>query len=151
MSCLTYFENPVNLKCGYVCCPCTVLLLFRGFSGHQIQKPTGQIGFKSQGVRASAKNYSADEPMDAEVPRGYDFACWHSQQTTSFLRTWGMFPLGASKRTGGLVLRDSTMQFVSCALLSSPLVTVTGRTSKEWDVGVCKESVHWQGVILLSS
>lgn len=54
--------------------------------------------------------------------------------------------MSSSNGIGGTVLSDSTMQSVSWAPLGSPLATITGEvevgTSKEGDVGVCREFIN---------
>ena len=57
-----------------------------------------------------------------------------------------MSAVSSSNGIGGTVLSDSTMQSVSWAPLGSPLATITGEvevgTSKEGDVGVCREFIN---------
>ncbi|XP_053528024.1 ret finger protein-like 4A [Artibeus jamaicensis] len=169
--CLTYLEDPVSLKCGFICCRQCLSSLPRSPRGHGIMchtcsevsqnsdiRPNHQLGRLVSAVRAlepqlrdtlqmnpSLRRFQEDVTLDV------DTAHKHLEVSEDLRRVHCVYV--EQKR------RVCPERFsVTCCVLGSPQLT-SGRhywevdvgTSAEWNLGVCKESVSRQDKVVLSS
>ncbi|XP_012605679.2 ret finger protein-like 4A [Microcebus murinus] len=169
--CLTYLEKPVHLKCGYLCCLRCVDSLQKEPHGEGLLCPLCPVVSQKSDIRAipqmgdlvskvkelepqlqcvlqmnpRMRKFQVDMTFDVDTANNHllvsddlrNVCCGHSEQH-----------------------REEHAERFNHALcvLGSPRFT-SGRhywevdvgTTKEWDVGVCKESVNREGDILLSS
>ncbi|XP_047649743.1 ret finger protein-like 4A [Phacochoerus africanus] len=168
--CLTYLENPMYLKCGYICC-------FKCLNSLQ-KEPDGEgLLCPNCSVISQKKDLIGARKLGELVSKVKDL----EPHLTEVLR---MNPrirklqvdvtLDADTANKQLIISED-LKTVHCGLLKqkkeacperfSDTLCVLGlprftsgrhywevdvESSREWDVGVCKESVHRQGMIQLS-
>ncbi|XP_019483399.1 PREDICTED: ret finger protein-like 4A [Hipposideros armiger] len=169
--CLTYLENPVNMRCGYICCLQCIGSLRKEPGGDGVLCPScsevsqkNDIGPNSQLGRLVSKvkdlepqlrtvlqmnprmrKFQVDMTLDVDTANNYLIISEDLRRVCC-----GYFE--QERRA-----HAERFNFAIC-VLGSPRFT-SGRhywevdvgTSKEWNVGICKESVRRQGEIVLSS
>ncbi|XP_043456903.1 ret finger protein-like 4A [Prionailurus bengalensis] len=169
--CLAYLETPMYLKCGYVCCLQCLDSLQREPDGAGLLCPSCSVVSQKEDLRPGSqlgrlvakikelepqlravlrmnpkiRKFQVDVTLDVDTANGYlvisedlkSVHCGYSRQN----------------RTP----RAERFDYALC-VLGSPGFS-SGRhywevdvgTSKEWDVGVCRDSARRQGPVLLSS
>ncbi|XP_011370623.1 ret finger protein-like 4A [Pteropus vampyrus] len=170
-SCLTYFENPMTLKCGYVCCLQCINSLLKEPGGEGLLCPFCSMVSQKKEIRPNCqlgRLVSKVKKLEPQLrmilqmnPRIRKFQV----QMTLDIDTANKY-LVISKdlrqvRCGCFEQKwrahSERFNYAVCVLGSSRFTSgrhyweVEVGTSKEWDVGICKESVNRQGIILLSS
>ncbi|XP_069313033.1 ret finger protein-like 4A [Eulemur rufifrons] len=169
--CLTYLEEPVRLKCGYLCCLRCINSLQKEPHGEGLLCPLCPVVSQKSDIRAIpqlGELVSKVKELEPQLRRVL--------QMNPRMRKFQVdVTLDVDTANNRLMISDDLRNVrcgrfrqnrigraerFSCALcvLGSSRFT-SGRhywevdvgTSIEWDVGVCKESVNRQGEILLSS
>ncbi|XP_053528013.1 ret finger protein-like 4A [Artibeus jamaicensis] len=169
--CLTYLENPIGLKCGFICCRQCVSSLQKYPEGNGIVclscskvsqnsdiRPHHQLGRLVSAVKAlephlrdtlrmnpSLRRFQVDMTLDV------DTAHKHLYISKDLRRV--RFVCVEQKRT----VCPERFSATFCVLGSLRLTSgrhyweVDVGTSEEWNLGVCKESVSRQDKVILSS
>ncbi|XP_076982778.1 ret finger protein-like 4A [Tamandua tetradactyla] len=169
--CMAYLEKPVNLKCGYVCCLHCLNSLQKEPNGEGLLCPSCPVVSRRNDIRA---NYQLGE-LVSKVKELESHLKTTLQMNPRMLKFQVDMTLDVDTANDFLILSDDLRSVQSgcnkqnhkeCAerfrhavsvLGSSPFTSghhyweVDVGTSKEWDLGVCKESVPLQGTILWSS
>ncbi|KAM5312321.1 LOW QUALITY PROTEIN: ret finger protein-like 4A [Glossophaga mutica] len=169
--CLTYLEDPVSLKCGFICCFKCVSPLRRGPGGCRIVyltcsevsrnrdiRPKSQLGRLVSTVRALEPQLTAILRMNPRLHRfqmdvtlDVDSANNHLYISEDLRRVRCVY-LQQKRRAC-----PERFSAAFCALSSPRLMSgrhyweVDVGTSAEWNLGVCKESVPQQEKVDLSS
>ncbi|XP_062947526.1 ret finger protein-like 3 [Cynocephalus volans] len=170
-TCLSYLEKPMYLKCGYVCCLQCIHSLQKEPHGEGLLcpscstvsqkkdiRPTPQLGKLVSKIKElepqlrtvlqinpRMMKFRVDMTLDVDTANNYliisddlrNVHCGYFNQNKKECAerfNYALCVLGSLRFTSGRHYWEVDMG-----------------TSKEWDVGVCKESVNRQGVILLSS
>ncbi|XP_006150454.1 ret finger protein-like 4A [Tupaia chinensis] len=169
--CLAYLEKPVLLKCGYVCCLPCLGSLEREPEGKGFLCPFCPVVSQKEDIRSKShlgelvskiqelepqlraalqmnprvKKFHVNVALDVDTANNYliisedlrEVRCRRFQQARrrhAERFTYALCVLGSPRFTSGRHYWE---------------VDVGG--SREWDVGVCRESVPRQGAVLLSS
>uniref|UniRef100_A0A8C0WJ21 Ret finger protein-like 4A n=1 Tax=Castor canadensis TaxID=51338 RepID=A0A8C0WJ21_CASCN len=169
--CLKYFENPMYLKCGYVCCLLCIGSLQKDPHGEGILCPSCSVASKKKDIKTAfllgrvASKVKELEPQLQDVlqmnPRMKKF-----QVDMTFDMDTANNYLVISNDLRSVHCGHVKQDRKECAerfnqsicILGSPRFT-SGRhywevdvgRSKEWDVGVCRESANRQGAIVLAA
>ncbi|CAK7300831.1 Ret finger protein-like 4A [Vulpes lagopus] len=169
--CLTYLETPMYLKCGYVCCLRCMDSLQKEPNGHGLLCPSCSVVSQKEDMRpgthlgrlvskikelepqlrATLQMNPKMRKFQVEVTLDVDTAN-HHLIISEDLKT---VRCGYSKQNRSA--RPERFDYAICVLGSPGFPSgrhyweVDMGTSKEWDVGVCRDSAKRQGPILLSS
>ncbi|XP_004439153.1 PREDICTED: ret finger protein-like 4A-like protein 1 [Ceratotherium simum simum] len=169
--CLTYLEKPVYLQCGYICCLQCVNSLQKEPNGEGVLCPFCSVVSQKKDIRPNSqlgalvskikelepqlravlqmnprmRKFQVDVTLDVDTANNHLIISedLRSVRCGYFQQYW----------------RTCAERFIyAICVLGSPRFTsgrhyweVDVETSKEWDVGVCRESVNRQGVVELSS
>ncbi|XP_012515870.1 PREDICTED: ret finger protein-like 1 [Propithecus coquereli] len=169
--CLSYLEKPMLLDCGFICCLQCISSLRKEPSGEGVSCPSCSVVTQKNDIRPNyqlgkmvskikelepqlrAILYQNPRMLKFQVDMTLDVDTANNRLIISDdLRSVRCGPLNQNRRECA-----ERFKHVIC-ILGSPRFT-SGRhywevdvgTSKEWDLGVCKESIDRQGSILLSS
>nr|XP_011750278.1 ret finger protein-like 4A [Macaca nemestrina] len=169
--CLDYLENPMHLKCGYICCLRCMNSLRKGPDGKGVLCPFCPVVSQKNDIRPAAqlgalvskikelepklraalqmnprmRKFQVDMTLDVDTANNYLIISEDLRRVRC-----GNFRQNRKEQAERF---DSAL-----CVLGVPRFT-SGRhywevdvgTSKVWDVGVCKESVNRQGNVVLSS
>ncbi|XP_076982779.1 ret finger protein-like 4A [Tamandua tetradactyla] len=169
--CMAYLEKPVNLKCGYVCCLHCLSSLEKEPNGEDLLCPYCPVVSQKNETRP---NYQLRK-LVSKVKELEPHLKTILQMNPKILKFQVDMTLDVDTANDFLILSDDLRSVrcghkkqnrKECAERFRPAICVLGssrftsgrhywevdvRRSKEWDLGVCKESVPRQGTILRSS
>ncbi|XP_076982775.1 ret finger protein-like 3 isoform X2 [Tamandua tetradactyla] len=169
--CKAYLEKPVNLKCGYVCCLPCLNSLEKEPSGEGLLCPSCPVVSQRNDARP---NYQLRK-LVSKVKELEPHLKTILQMDPRILKFQVDMTLDVDTANDFLILSDDLKSVQcgrnkqnrkECAERFRPAICVLGSSrftsgrhywevdvgrSKEWDLGVCKESVPRQGTILRSS
>ncbi|XP_037676445.1 ret finger protein-like 3 [Choloepus didactylus] len=168
--CLAYLEKPMILKCGYVCCSGCITSLHRGPRGEGLLCPSCSVVSRRNHLRPNRQLGGLVSRVRDLEPRMRAAL----QMNPRMLRFQVDMTLDVDTANNYLIISDDRRRmkcgffkqnreeraerFHPICVLGTPRFT-SGRhywevevgTSKEWDLGVCKDSVPRQEEIVLTS
>ncbi|XP_037680478.1 ret finger protein-like 4A [Choloepus didactylus] len=169
--CMTYLEKPIYLKCGYVCCLHCLNSLQKEPNGEGLLCPSCPIVSQKDDIRPNCQLGALVFKVKKLEPHLKTIL----QMNSRMLKFQVDMTLDVDSANNLLILSDD-LRSVRCGLIKqnrkecaerfNHAICVLGSsrftsgrhywkvdvgTSKEWDLGVCKDSVHRQGTIPRSS
>ncbi|XP_076986799.1 ret finger protein-like 4A [Tamandua tetradactyla] len=168
--CMAYLEKPMSLKCGYVCCLSCINSLKKKHHREVILCPLCSVLSEKNDIRCKwqlgklVSKIKELEPCLRDIlhmnPRMQKFQV-HVTLDVDTANNYLIISDDLRSVQCGIFKQDReerTERFNSICVLGTPRFT-SGRhywevdtgTSKEWDLGVCKDSVNRQEEVLLSS
>ncbi|XP_069353382.1 ret finger protein-like 4A isoform X1 [Eulemur rufifrons] len=169
--CLSYLEKPMRLDCGFICCLRCISSLRKDPSGEGVSCPSCSVVTQKNDIRPHCQLGKVVSQIKELEPQLRTIL----YQNPRMLKFQVDMTLDIDTANNRLIISDD-LRSVRCGhlqqnrrecaerfkqgicVLGSPRFT-SGRhywevdvgTSKEWDLGVCKESVDRQEPVLLSS